>query len=86
MVGCGGDIVVGNPYKILGVTPSMSLKDIRSEYMRLAKIYHPDGSNGDEEMFKKINEAWKMIKSCKPVVSSNNGLITHVTLFKFRRI
>ena len=80
--------MVSNPYKILGVTPSMSLKDIRSEYTKLAKMYHPDGLNGNAEKFKEICEAWKLIKSCKEkasVVTKNVGL-THKSLFTFRRI
>ena len=84
---CGGGIVVSNPYKILGVTPSMSLKDIRSEYTKLAKMYHPDGTNGNAERFKEICEAWKLIKSCKEkVVTTSGGALTHVTLFTFRRV
>ena len=75
-----------NPYRVLGVTPSMDIDSIHNKYKQLAKKYHPDGSHGDAEYFKKVNEAWKLIKSSKPRIKANSGAISHKTLFTFRRI
>jgi DnaJ-class molecular chaperone len=47
-------------YKILGVDRSASEKDIKSQYRKLARKYHPDVNPGDtaaEARFKEINEA-----------------------------
>lgn len=76
-----------NPYKVLGVTPSMDIESIHIKYKQLAKKYHPDGSHGDAERFKQINEAWKLIKSKKVDIRLNSAsMVTHKTLFTFRRI
>lgn len=51
-----------NLYKVLGLSDSCSLKDIKSNYRDLAKIYHPD-KGGDEEEFKKISEAYAILSN-----------------------
>ena len=45
-----------NFYEILGVEQDASMTTIKSAFKKLAKELHPD-VGGDEEMFKKINEA-----------------------------
>lgn len=78
---------MANPYAVLGVQPNMSLKDIRSKYLILAKKYHPDGSNGNAEKFKEIHDAWEVIKSGSATgILSESTRLTHVTLFNFRRV
>lgn len=75
-------------YNILGVNPSMSLSDIRSKYSKLAKMYHPDGTNGNPSKFKEICDAWNSIKKdySKPKGRLHNkGSLTHITLFNIRR-
>lgn len=75
-----------NPYKILGVNPSMSLDEIKSKYRKLAKIYHPDRVNGDQDKFIEIQEAWEFLKSSgSKNFNKNMGIVTHETLFTFRR-
>lgn len=76
-----------NPYRVLDVNPGMSLDEIRVKYRQLAKRYHPDGSQGNEAKFREVNEAWKVIKSSKEDFNKQiNGVLTHKTLFTFRRL
>lgn len=52
-------------YKVLGVTPKSSTKEIKETYRRLARKYHPDVNPGDaraEERFKEINEAYEALR------------------------
>ncbi len=51
-------------YKILGVKPDASEKEIKSAFRRLARQYHPDVNPNDpkaEERFKEINEAYEVL-------------------------
>ncbi len=49
--------------EILGVEPDVIDMDIiDKKYKELAKLHHPDMDGGDTEMFKKINNAHKVLK------------------------
>lgn len=51
-------------YKILGVNESASADEIKKAFRSLAKKYHPDTNNGNEEAAKKfqeINEAYSVL-------------------------
>jgi len=48
-------------YSILGVNKNASDKDIRSAYKKQSMKHHPD-RGGNEEEFKKINEAYSTLK------------------------
>ena len=51
-------------YKILGVDKSSTQNEIKKEYRKLAKKYHPDLNPDDEkaqEKFKEINEAYEVL-------------------------
>lgn len=51
-------------YEILGVDRSASADDIKSAYRKLAKKYHPDMNQGNEDAavrFKEINEAYQVL-------------------------
>lgn len=38
-----------DPYKVLGVEPGSSFDEVRNQYMKLSKQYHPDYNPGNEE-------------------------------------
>ncbi len=51
-------------YEILGVAKDASDKDIKNAYRKLAKKYHPDLNQGDEqasEKLKEVNEAFEVL-------------------------
>ena len=51
-------------YEVLGVPRTATEDQIRSEYRKLARKYHPDVNPGDkssEEKFKEINEAYEVL-------------------------
>jgi curved DNA-binding protein len=51
-------------YKILGVPKNASAEDIKKQYRRLARKYHPDVSKEKdaEEKFKEVQEAYEVLK------------------------
>jgi molecular chaperone DnaJ len=51
-------------YKIIGLTSTATVEDIKKAYRALAMKYHPDRNNDDpecEERLKEINEAYRII-------------------------
>jgi DnaJ-class molecular chaperone len=51
-------------YSLLGVQPSVSQKDLRNAYRKLARKFHPDVNSGDkqaEARFKEINAAYDVL-------------------------
>ena len=50
-----------NYYKTLNVEENASFNEIKSAYRRLSMEFHPDRPNGNEENFKKINEAYEVL-------------------------
>eukprot|EP00659_Diplonema_papillatum_P008477 gene8477-13076_t len=52
-----------DPWRILGVSREASDQDVKKAYIKLAKEYHPDKTGGDDKMFKKVKEAYDMIRS-----------------------
>ncbi len=50
-------------YQLLGVSRDADEKEIKSAYKKAARKYHPDNSEtGDEELFKKVGEAYEVLK------------------------
>lgn len=54
-------------YKILGVPPTASDKEIREAFLALQKKYHPDVYKGADahERSKEINEAWEWLRTAQ---------------------
>lgn len=48
-------------YQFLGVNKDASSEEIRKAYKRLAKIYHPDRRGGNEDAFKLLSEAYRVL-------------------------
>jgi curved DNA-binding protein len=48
-------------YSILGISKNASEQDIRKAYKKQSMKHHPD-RGGDEEQFKKVNEAYSVLK------------------------
>jgi DnaJ-class molecular chaperone len=67
-------------YKVLGVAPKASTKEIKEAYRRLARKYHPDVNPGDpgaEERFKEINEAYEALRDNKKRARYDQVLAAH---------
>lgn len=52
-----------DPHKVLGIDASASIEEATKAYKRLAKKYHPDKPDGNEDKFKEIGEALHQIKN-----------------------
>ncbi len=52
-----------DPYNILGVDKASSENDIKKAYRKLAKEYHPDKAEGNEEKFKEIADAYETLSN-----------------------
>jgi len=48
-------------YKILGVEKSAGQDEVKRAFRKLAHKYHPDKTDGDEQKFKEINEAYQVL-------------------------
>jgi molecular chaperone DnaJ len=48
-------------YKVLGVAPEATEKEITRAYRKLAKQYHPDANPGSEDRFKEISAAYDVL-------------------------
>jgi hypothetical protein len=46
--------------KVLGLSPPVTRLEIRTAYLNLAKIHHPD-AGGDAAAFRRINDAYKAV-------------------------
>lgn len=52
-----------NYYQILEVNVDATLEDIKTSYKKLVKILHPDKPSGNEEKFKKLNDAYETLSN-----------------------
>ncbi len=50
-------------YKILGVDKKASEDEIKKAYRKLAHKHHPDKAGGNDQMFKKISEAYQVLSN-----------------------
>lgn len=81
-----------NPFKVLGVTSKTPIQDIKKEYRRLSRIYHPDNlDTGNADKFKEICDAWTAIEKGNysiPLVTNNKVKKTycHKTIFTIKEV
>lgn len=50
-----------NPYEVLGITRGASPEEVQKAFRKKAMEHHPD-RGGDVEVFKKVTEAYAMLK------------------------
>jgi curved DNA-binding protein CbpA len=49
-------------YRLLGVSPTASNDEIRTAFRELAKLYHPDSGNPDQDHFRRLREAYEVLR------------------------
>lgn len=76
-----------NVYEVLGIKSGHTYNDVKSNYRKLIKKYHPDISEGYEEKMIQIKDAWdyfqqhseEILKSAPKGVSTSKH---HISLFE----
>lgn len=61
---CVSSVKLKEYYRVLGVAPTSTDKEIKAQFFKLAKQHHPDtGKHKDEHKFKEILEAYKYLSN-----------------------
>lgn len=61
-------------YQILGVDEDASYTEIKKKWLKLSLIYHPDKCGGDNEKFRQINLAYKVLSNPENRKKYNDSL------------
>jgi curved DNA-binding protein CbpA len=57
-----------DPYRVLGLSPSVSAEELHDAYRRLVKLHHPDRNGGSAEStarFQEIQEAYEQVRELR---------------------
>lgn len=71
--------MITDPYKVLGISPNASNDEIKKQYRKLSRIYHPDANvnNPDkdkaEAKFKEIQQAYTQIMNMRQEGRTSGG-------------
>lgn len=49
-------------YRLLGLDPDADFEEVRQAYREKVKSVHPDRDGGDEDEFKRVNEAYEVLQ------------------------
>lgn len=80
--------------KIFGITSNFTKEELKKRYLDLSKKYHPD-LNGDEEMMKKVNMAYEILKkhnvsydynACSKLIKYYDDLKSKLTFYASKTI
>ena len=71
-------------YEILNISPFASKNEIKSQYKKLVKMYHPDVNNSieAEEKFKEINKAAQILLDDKKRKEYDTLRATNKNIYK----
>ncbi len=78
-----------DPYTVLGVSRSVSEKDLKSAYRKLAKAHHPDQNQDDPKAhakFAEISAAYDFLSDKEKKAAFDRGEIDADGNPKFRRL
>lgn len=50
-----------NYYQLLNIEPNASMEQVRTRYLELAKMYHPDVNKEGKEQFQQITHAFEIL-------------------------
>ena len=70
-------------FSILNIQPGANSQTIKKQYRKLSLIHHPDRNNGDDTMFKKINEAYHGIINKSENMPEVNDIFNPEKAFDF---
>ena len=79
--------------KLFGLTSDFTKDELKKRYLELSKKYHPD-LNGDEEMMKKVNYAYEVLKkdgsydynACSKLIKYYDDLKSKLTFYASKTI
>lgn len=72
-------------YKILGLPNTATPEEIKKQYNKLVKKYHPDVNPSGADMFEKVQNAYNVLKTKPPTQKSNNFYDLDIDLDKIFR-
>lgn len=55
------DGILDDYYEVLELEQTATIDEIRKNYLRLAKKYHPDHNDGKSEMFERVSKAYECL-------------------------